>query len=89
MGRELNGRRFRQIAWFALLPLAFGGPAHGESRCTVPHELIEDDGELPVTTATLVHHKPLKIVAIGGASTAGSGASGEAAAYPMRLQEHL
>jgi acyl-CoA thioesterase-1 len=79
----------RRIAWIALLPLVLGGPAHGESRCAVPHELIEDDGELPVTAATLVHHQPLKVVAIGSASTAGSGASGATAAYPMRLQAHL
>jgi hypothetical protein len=79
----------RWIACLALLPLALGGPAHGDSRCPVPHELIEDDGELPVTAATLVRHQPLKIVTIGGASTAGSGASGMAAAYPMRLQAHL
>jgi acyl-CoA thioesterase-1 len=80
----------RRLACLALAsPFALGGLAHAESRCSVPHELIEDDGEFPATAAALAQHQPLKIVAIGGASTAGSGASGPAAAFPMRLEAHL
>jgi acyl-CoA thioesterase-1 len=83
-------RWLRRFACIALAsPLALGGPALGESRCSVPHELIEDDGELPASAAIMARHQPLKVVAIGGASTAGSGASGPAAAYPMRLQTYL
>jgi hypothetical protein len=80
----------RRVAWLVVLaPLACGGAAHGESRCGVPHELIEDDGELPAMAGALTRHQPIKIVAIGGASTAGSGASSAQAAYPTRLKAHL
>jgi lysophospholipase L1-like esterase len=83
-------RGLRRLACLALAsPFVLGGVAHGESRCAVPHELIDDDGEFPATAAILTRHQPLKIVAIGGASTAGSGASGPAAAFPTRLQAHL
>ncbi|MBI3513546.1 MAG: SGNH/GDSL hydrolase family protein [Proteobacteria bacterium] len=80
----------RRLAALALLgPALLGTPAYGASRCDVPHELIEDDGEFPVTAATVTRRQPVRIVAIGGAVTAGSGASAAMAAYPMRLQAHL
>jgi len=86
----MTGGWRHRIAWLAVLPpLAFGAAAQAESRCDVPHELIEDDGELSATAAALARHQPIKIVTIGGASTAGSGASGAQAAYPTRLQVHL
>jgi hypothetical protein len=65
------------------------GAARAENRCAVPHELLEDDGDLPLTAATVGRKQPIKIVAIGGASTAGMGASAPGAAYPARLQAHL
>lgn len=80
----------RRLAALALLmPALLGAPAHGASRCDVPHELIEDDGEFPATAAAVTRRQPVRIVAIGGASTAGSGASAATASYPMRLQAHL
>jgi acyl-CoA thioesterase-1 len=78
------------LAPLALVALAVASlPACAESRCAVPHELIEDDGQLPATAATVTRHQPVTVVTIGGASTAGMGASGAAASYPMRLQVHL
>ena len=79
----------RLAVLLALTPFLVGGPAHAASRCEVPHEMIEDDGEFAVTAAAVTRHQPLKIVAMGGAATAGSGASAAGAAYPMRLQSHL
>jgi len=58
--------------------------------CTVPHELLEDDPRLAGLAARLRDKKPLTIVAIGGASTAGTAAgSDESNSYPRRLEEAL
>jgi hypothetical protein len=80
--------RIARLAGLAMVMLG-SHPALADPRCAVPHELLEDDGQLPITAAAVKRHAPLKIVAIGGASTAGSGASGIAASYPMRVQAHL
>src|SRR5260221_4880603 len=73
-----------------LFGLAGGlGTVRAESRCAAPHELLEDDGDLPLTAAAIGRKQPIRIVAIGGASTAGMGASGAGAGYPARLQTHL
>ncbi|MBV8167610.1 MAG: SGNH/GDSL hydrolase family protein [Alphaproteobacteria bacterium] len=78
------------FALVGLLGLALGlGTVRAEPRCAAPHELLEDDGDLPLTAAAIGRKQPIRIVAIGGASTAGMGASGAGAAYPARLQTHL
>jgi len=58
--------------------------------CKVPQELVQDEPRLPVLAERLHDKRPITIVAIGGASTAGT-ASGNAAedAYPHRLQDVL
>jgi hypothetical protein len=58
--------------------------------CRVPRELVEDEPRLPGLAQQLRDKKPVTIVAIGGASTAGN-ATGDAAedAYPRRLQDAL
>lgn len=58
--------------------------------CRVPRDLVEDEPRLPGLAQQLRDKKPVTIVAIGGASTAGS-ATGNAAedAYPRRLQDAL
>jgi hypothetical protein len=67
---------------------ASGEPAPAD--CRVPNELIQDDPKLPATAARFHAKEPLTIVAIGGASTAGTAAgSGGANAYPKRLEEAL
>ncbi len=65
--------------------------AEGDAAvCTVPQELIDDDPKLAATAERLKAKKPLRIVAIGGASTAGTAAgNGEENSYPHRLQEAL
>jgi lysophospholipase L1-like esterase len=57
-------------------------------NCGVPRDLLDTDGPLPAIGARLRAQLPVTIVAIGGASTAGT-AVGEANAYPNRLQETL
>src|SRR5712692_5204490 len=60
-----------------------------EKDCTAPAELIQDDPKLPLLAARLQQHKPVKIVAIGGSSTAGAAAQSPLQSYPERLEEVL
>ena len=66
-------------------PSALGG----ESRCDVPAELIRVEVTLPHLSERLRAKNPVKIVAIGGASTTGAAAGSPDFAYPHRLQEIL
>lgn len=77
------------LAALIALPLL---PAEAASRdCSVPPELIEsEDLHLPLTTERVRAKQPVTIVAIGGASTAGTAAANpEQEAYPRRLEENL
>ena len=67
------------------LPSALGG----DSRCDVPAELIRVEVTLPHLRERLRAKDPVKIVAIGGASTTGAAAGSPDLAYPHRLQEIL
>ena len=60
---------------------------HGPCRC--PAELVALGGALPHASAEVRDHQTLRIVALGSSSTYGTGASGEAATYPSRLQAEL
>jgi hypothetical protein len=58
--------------------------------CSVPDELVEDEPRLPALAEQLRQKHPITIVAIGGASTAGTAAGNdEQAAYPRRLEAAL
>ena len=57
--------------------------------CDVPEELTQFDDKLPNLAERLQAGKPVKIVAIGGASTRGLAAGSADLAYPHRLQEIL
>ena len=58
--------------------------------CAVPRELVLDDPKLKLTAEKFRTKEPLTIVAIGGASTAGTAAGdGTEFAYPHRLEEAL
>jgi acyl-CoA thioesterase I len=73
------------VAAIMSLPSAFGGDAH----CDVPAELIRVEVTLPHLSERLRAKNPVKIVAIGGASTTGAAAGSPDRAYPHRLQEIL
>jgi acyl-CoA thioesterase I len=62
----------------------------GAPDCGVPAELVEDEPRLPAMAERLRAKQPITIVAIGGATTAGT-AAGNAAetAYPRRLEAAL
>lgn len=57
--------------------------------CEVPDELMQFDEKLPHLAQRLAAGEPVKIVAIGGASTTGAAAGSSDLAYPHRLQEIL
>jgi acyl-CoA thioesterase-1 len=68
---------------------AMAGADATDDKCAVPTEIIKDDPKLPVTGERLRDGKPLRIVAIGGSSTAGAAAGGTGKAWPKRLEETL
>jgi acyl-CoA thioesterase I len=60
------------------------------SDCSVPEDLIAEEPRLPVLAERLRLKQPITIVAIGGASTAGTAAGkDESASYPRRLEDAL
>ncbi|HEX3498982.1 MAG TPA: GDSL-type esterase/lipase family protein [Stellaceae bacterium] len=65
------------------------GAQEQEKDCTAPAELIQDDPKLPLLAARIQQHKPVKIVAIGGSSTAGAAAQSPLQSFPERLEEVL
>jgi lysophospholipase L1-like esterase len=58
-------------------------------RCTVYKDIARLDHPLPRTSRRIAAGEPLRVVAIGSSSTAGTGASSPAAAYPSRLAVEL
>lgn len=77
-----------------LAALAMGAlpapPAAARPDCAVPPELLQDDPRLPLVAEHLRDKRPLTIVAIGGASTAGTAAGNpEKDGYPRRLEDAL
>jgi hypothetical protein len=64
-------------------------PAFGGVQCKVPEEFTHVDETLPHLSERLRAGGPVKIVAIGGASTTGAAAGSADLAYPHRLQEIL
>ncbi len=74
-------------ASLAALPARlFAGPTHD---CSAPPELVQDPNPLPRTAAKIKAKAALKIVAIGGGSTAGTAAGDPRKAWPQRLAEVL
>jgi acyl-CoA thioesterase-1 len=57
--------------------------------CDAPEELMQFEDKLPHLADRLRTGEPVKIVAIGGASTTGLAAGSSDLAYPHRLQEIL
>ncbi|HXZ02470.1 MAG TPA: GDSL-type esterase/lipase family protein [Stellaceae bacterium] len=82
-------RPLRLLVGIALAALAAPASAAGPD-CGVPEELIEDEATLPLVAQALRDKRPITIVAIGGAATAGiAAADPERDSYPRRLQEAL
>ena len=72
--------------------LPSAAPAGGNAaNCAVPAELmaVDADARLPHLAARMHAGLPVRIVAIGGASTAGAAAGSPDLAYPHQLQEAL
>jgi hypothetical protein len=70
---------------FLLAPAA----AAKEPDCSAPPELVHDEVRLEVVAARIAAGAPLKIVALGGASTRGAAAGDTARTWPARLEETL
>jgi lysophospholipase L1-like esterase len=64
-------------------------PAPAAPACEVDADLDRFAHPLTHTARVLASGKPLRIVAVGSSSTAGSGASTSAASYPSRLEAEL
>jgi hypothetical protein len=84
-------RRVRLFGAGALiLGVAFSGAAaQAEHDCEVPPELKQAEFTLPHLRERLQAKQPVKIVAIGGASTIGAAAGSPELSYPQRLQVAL
>jgi acyl-CoA thioesterase-1 len=85
----------RRLASAALLVIGvlliarFAAAQEQEKDCAAPSELVQDDPKLPLLAARLKQRKAVKIVAIGGSSTAGAAAQSPLQSYPQRLEETL
>ena len=86
-GRMSSGLLVASFVAAVLLP-SWAARA-GTDPCDVPDELMQVDEKLPHLAERLHAGQPLRIVAIGGASTTGSAAGSSDLAYPHRLQEIL
>lgn len=88
-------RRARLLSILAVAAALAAGAAHARAdehprACPVPPDALEDDARLPATAARLHSRQALTIVAIGGASTAGTAAgNGQTYGYPRRLEEAM
>jgi acyl-CoA thioesterase I len=69
--------------------LRFSSAFGGALPCDVPDELMQVDDKLPHLAERLRAEQPVRIIAIGGASTTGLAAGSSDLAYPHRLQEIL
>jgi len=76
-------------AGLALGILAYAGAANADSVCGVAAHLLHVDAALPHAAESIAKSKTLKIVVFGTTSSTLPGASGEALAYPARLEVAL
>jgi acyl-CoA thioesterase-1 len=58
------------------------------AECAMPADLVPTE-KLPHVAARIAYGEPIKIVAFGSSSTAGTGATTEAATYPSQMQAEL
>jgi hypothetical protein len=77
----------RILLGLAVAAASLGVPPSAWARpCKVPSEMLDVSARLPHLARTLREKAPVKIVAIGGASTKGTAAGPPELAYPHRLQ---
>jgi acyl-CoA thioesterase I len=93
IGRRAHGGRLRRamvamLGLAAVLPPAAASGA-AEPTCTIPAELGDGRGQLPHFAEKLRAGEVVKIVAIGGASTAGLAAGAAGLSYPERMRQVL
>lgn len=89
--------RRRTVAAAAAALAVIGGLSWGSARaeplpsgaCAAPRELLTSPETLPQVAKRLAVGAPLKVVALGSSSTAGTGASSAAATYPSRFGQEL
>jgi acyl-CoA thioesterase I len=74
------------VFFLLALPASAFTPA---DRCTVPSDLTRAGQVLPHVSEAVASRAPVKIVALGSSSTAGTGASSPRAAYPHMLEVDL
>jgi lysophospholipase L1-like esterase len=82
------------LSWFLAAMLLAAAPAWPyemavPERCRVPEGLIRDIADFSHSAERVARERKLVVVAIGGASTQGLGASSPAAAWPTRLADIL
>ena len=78
------------VATLAFMAIPPCPPALGGAPdCNVPDELMQVDDKLPHLAERVRAKQPVRIVAIGGASTTGVAAGSPELAYPHRLQQIL
>jgi len=73
----------------SLLAAPMAARAAEAPSCAVPEELTEVSLKLPHLAERLAAKQPVKVVALGGASTKGAAAGSPDLAYPHRLQVAL
>jgi hypothetical protein len=88
--RFLAGPTVAAAAGFALSAILAPGLARAEGDdCATPPEMTDAVPSLPHLAERLKAHQPVKIVAIGGASTMGQAAGSPDLSYPHRLEQGL
>ncbi len=85
--RALTAVAAAVLLGFTAEPALAGTPPLGS--CAAPRELLTSTATLPRMAHKLALGVPVKIVAFGSSSTAGAGASSEAATYPSRFGQEL
>ena len=88
-GRGMMQGRVHLAGVLAVVAITYAPCAFGGEQCKVPDELMRVDERLPHLNERLRAGGPVKIVAVGGASTTGAAAGSADLAYPHRLQETL
>jgi hypothetical protein len=81
----------RALAFFLVIGLVgtAASPAGSADACDVPPDLVTPTDLLPNLAQRIASRQPIKIIAIGSASTKGVGLTSPQAAYPERLKAEL